>query len=42
MTIEICMACGERLVAALPELVKGPFGHVRDTARQTQPDWSVL
>ena len=42
MTIEICMACGERLVAVLPELVEGPFGRARDKLRQTQPEWSVL
>ena len=42
MTIEICLACGERLIAVLPELVEGPFGHAGDTLRQTQPEWSVL
>ena len=42
MTIEICLACGGRLVAALSELVEGPFGHAQDAILQIQPKGSVL
>ena len=42
MTIEICLACGGRLIAVLPELVEGPFGHARGALRQAQFKRSVL